>query len=112
MRILNPEFVTPFENRIINIHHSFLPAFIGAKPYKQAYDRGVKIIGATAHFVNNALDEGPIITQSTGSVDHTHNEKRMAQLGKEIESRVLSEALQLVFEDKVFIYGNKTIILN
>jgi len=112
MRILNPEFVTPYENRIINIHHSFLPAFIGAKPYKQAYDRGVKIIGATAHFVNTALDEGPIITQSTGRVDHTHNEKQMAQLGKEIESRVLSEALQLVFEDKVFIKGNKTVILN
>jgi formyltetrahydrofolate deformylase len=112
MRILNPEFITPFKNKIINIHHSFLPAFIGAKPYQQAYNRGVKIIGATAHFVNADLDEGPIITQSTRRVDHTHNAEKMSQLGKEIESRVLSEALQLTFEDKVFIQGNKTIILD
>ena len=112
MRILNPSFIAPYTNRIINIHHSFLPAFVGAKPYHQAYERGVKIIGATAHFVNEDLDEGPIITQSTGRINHSHNAETMALMGKEIESRVLSEALNLVLEDKVFIHGNKTVILD
>ncbi len=112
MRILTPGFIQDFRNRIINIHHSFLPAFVGAKPYQQAFNRGVKIIGATAHFVNEALDEGPIITQSTSKIDHSHDAKDMAYLGKEIESRVLAEALDLVFEDKVFIHGNKTVVLN
>lgn len=112
MRILNPSFVEHYANRIVNIHHSFLPAFVGAKPYRQAYERGVKIIGATAHFVNNDLDEGPIITQSTGRVNHTYSAEKMARVGKEIESRVLAEALQLVLEDKVFIHGNKTVILD
>ncbi len=112
MRILNPSFIAPMRNRIINIHHSFLPAFVGAKPYHQAYARGVKIIGATAHFVNEDLDEGPIITQSTGRVNHSHNAERMALMGKEIESRVLSEAINLVLDDKVFIYGNRTVILD
>ncbi|WP_352339826.1 formyltransferase family protein, partial [Psychrobacter sp. 16-MNA-CIBAN-0192] len=73
MRVLTPEFVTAFADKIINIHHSFLPAFIGASPYKQAWDRGVKIIGATAHFVNNHLDEGPIIKQDVISVDHSYS---------------------------------------
>ena len=112
MRVLNPVFVGQYANRIVNIHHSFLPAFVGAKPYQQAYERGVKIIGATAHFVNNDLDEGPIITQSTGSVNHTYSADKMAHVGKEIESRVLAEALQLVLEDKVFIHGNKTVVLD
>ncbi len=112
MRILNPSFIAPMRNRIINIHHSFLPAFVGAKPYHQAYERGVKIIGATAHFVNEDLDEGPIITQSTGRVNHSHNAERMALMGKEIESRVLSEAINLVLDDKIFIYGNRTVILD
>ncbi len=111
MRILNPGFVAHFPNRIINIHHSFLPAFIGANPYKQAYERGVKIIGATAHFVNESLDEGPIIAQSVISVNHTHSAKEMAKAGREVERNVLAHSLQLVFSDTVFVSGNKTIIL-
>lgn len=112
MRILSPEFVDEFQNQLINIHHSFLPAFIGAKPYQQAYNRGVKIIGATAHYVTNELDEGPIIFQSTTPVDHRYDAEQMAQAGREIESRVMAEAAQLVLDDKVFIYGNKTVILD
>lgn len=111
MRILSPEFVARFENKIINIHHSFLPAFIGANPYKQAYERGVKLIGATAHMVNNNLDEGPIITQQVRAVDHSLRLKDMVEAGHEVEVSVLSSALKLVFEDRVFVCGNKTIIL-
>ncbi|MGF7232187.1 formyltetrahydrofolate deformylase [Arachidicoccus sp.] len=110
MRILSPEFVENYTKKIINIHHSFLPAFVGANPYKQAFDRGVKIIGATAHFVTNNLDEGPIITQHTASIDHTYGVKEMIRRGRETEKAVLLEALQLVFEDRVFISGNKTIV--
>ncbi|WP_026462571.1 formyltetrahydrofolate deformylase [Adhaeribacter aquaticus] len=110
MRVLNPDFVTLFPNRIINIHHSFLPAFIGANPYRQAYERGVKIIGATAHFVNNDLDEGPIIAQNVIQVNHTQNAKDMAQSGRDVEKIVLAQALKLVFADKVFVSNNKTII--
>lgn len=110
MRILSPEFVAHFEGRIINIHHSFLPAFIGANPYKQAYERGVKIIGATAHFVNNNLDEGPIITQAVLNVSHEDSWMDMKKAGQNIEKNVLSKALDLVFEDRIFIWGNKTIV--
>ncbi|WP_207425532.1 formyltetrahydrofolate deformylase [Pedobacter sp. SYSU D00535] len=110
MRILSPEFVARFPNRIINIHHSFLPAFIGASPYRQAFERGVKLIGATAHFVTNDLDEGPIIVQQTNPVNHTFGVSEMVIAGKEIEKSVLSKALQLVFQDRVFVTGNKTII--
>lgn len=111
MRILSPEFVRHFPEKIVNIHHSFLPAFIGANPYRQAYDRGVKIIGATAHFVNENLDEGPIIAQDVKRVSHRHSATEMAKLGRDIEKSVLSEALKLVFSDRVFISGNRTIIL-
>ncbi len=110
MRILTPEFVKNYTNRIINIHHSFLPAFIGANPYKQAYNRGVKIIGATAHIVNDNLDEGPIISQDIIRVDHTYSWKDMQFAGRNIEKTVLSNALTLAFDDKIFINGNKTII--
>lgn len=110
MRVLNPEFVKKYENKIINIHHSFLPAFIGAKPYQQAYERGVKIIGATAHFVNNNLDEGPIIAQSVISVDHSDSAENMAGLGRDVEKIVLARALKLAFEDRVFVNRNKTVI--
>jgi len=110
MRILTPEFVKNYENRIINIHHSFLPAFIGANPYKQAYNRGVKIIGATAHIVNDNLDEGPIISQDIIRVDHTYSWKDMQLAGRNIEKTVLSNALSLAFDDKIFINGNKTVI--
>ncbi len=110
MRVLNPAFVTHFPNQIINIHHSFLPAFIGANPYKQAYERGVKIIGATAHFVSNELDEGPIIAQNVIQINHSHSARDMAQSGRDVEKIVLAQALKLVFADKVFVSGNKTII--
>ncbi|MCF6200601.1 MAG: formyltetrahydrofolate deformylase [Hydrogenimonas sp.] len=112
MRILTPEFVERFEERIINIHHSFLPAFIGANPYKQAYDRGVKIIGATAHFVNNNLDEGPIIAQGTIPVDHAMDWRQMQRSGRDVEKIVLAKALKLALEDKVFVYANKTVIFD
>ena len=110
MRILTPRFVENFENRIINIHHSFLPAFIGANPYKQAYDRGVKIIGATAHFVNNNLDEGPIIAQDVTEVNHAYSWRDMQRLGRDVEKVVLSHALKLALEDRIFVYANKTVI--
>jgi len=112
MRILSPQFVSHFENRIVNIHHSFLPAFIGANPYRQAYDRGVKLIGATAHFVNNDLDEGPIIVQRVIPVDHGFSQKDMVAAGHEVERNVLAEALRLVLEDRVFVSGNKTIVFS
>jgi formyltetrahydrofolate deformylase len=111
MRILTPNFVQQYQQKIINIHHSFLPAFIGANPYKQAYERGVKIIGATAHFVNDNLDEGPIIFQDVISVDHSFSWKDMQKSGRDIEKIVLSKALNLALEDKIFIYENKTVIL-
>ncbi|WP_221395080.1 formyltetrahydrofolate deformylase [Dyadobacter sp. NIV53] len=111
MRIIAADFVNHYPDRIINIHHSFLPAFIGANPYRQAYERGVKIIGATAHFVNNDLDEGPIIAQDVKPVDHRQTAMDMATLGKDTEKAVLSKALKLVFNDRVFIHNNRTIIL-
>lgn len=110
MRILSPAFNALYKNQIINIHHSFLPAFIGASPYKQAFERGVKIIGATAHFVTDNLDEGPIISQQTIHVNHTFDAKQMAVSGREIEKAVLSKALEQVLEDRVFVSGNKTIV--
>ncbi|MVN90146.1 formyltetrahydrofolate deformylase [Mucilaginibacter aquatilis] len=110
MRILSPEFVARFPMRVINIHHSFLPAFIGANPYRQAYNRGVKIIGATAHFVTNDLDEGPIISQQTIHVNHTYTAQDMMKAGREVETSVLANALQLVLHDRVFVYKNKTVV--
>ncbi|BCD62042.1 formyltetrahydrofolate deformylase [Nitratiruptor sp. YY08-26] len=110
MRILTPNFVQKYENKIINIHHSFLPAFIGANPYKQAYDRGVKIIGATAHFVNNNLDEGPIIAQDVIPVDHSFSWQQMRKAGRDVEKVVLARALNLAIEDRIFVYANKTVI--
>jgi formyltetrahydrofolate deformylase len=110
MRILSSEFVSHYEERMINIHHSFLPAFIGANPYKQAYERGVKIIGATAHFVNNHLDEGPIIAQDVVRVNHEMSWKDMQRAGRNVEKVVLSNALDLVFEERIFVHDNKTII--
>jgi len=110
MRILTPRFVETFEDKIINIHHSFLPAFIGANPYKQAYDRGVKIIGATAHFVNNNLDEGPIIAQEVIHVNHAYGWRDMQRSGRDVEKVVLSRALKLALEDRIFVYANRTVI--
>ncbi|MCA6221786.1 formyltetrahydrofolate deformylase [Photorhabdus antumapuensis] len=111
MRVLTPEFVQHYPNQIINIHHSFLPAFIGARPYHQAYERGVKIIGATAHYVNDNLDEGPIITQNVINIDHTYTAEDMMRAGRDVEKNVLSHALYWVLAQRVFVYGNRTVIL-
>jgi formyltetrahydrofolate deformylase len=111
MRILSHGFVGRFPRKIINIHHSFLPAFAGANPYKQAYERGVKLVGATAHFVTDELDEGPIIAQQIISADHSLTAGDMMKAGKEIETAVLAKALKVVFDDRVFIYKNKTVVL-
>ena len=110
MRILSPGFVKEFPMKIINIHHSFLPAFIGANPYRQAHARGVKLIGATSHFVTDDLDEGPIITQQIIPVDHADTPLAMMKSGKEIETAALSQALQLLSEDRVLVYENRTVI--
>ena len=110
MRVLTPDFVTAYRRKIINIHHSFLPAFIGARPYQQAYDRGVKIIGATAHFVTDVLDEGPIIEQDVIHVSHSFTANDMAKAGRDVERSVLSRALAHVLDEKVFVYGNKTVV--
>lgn len=112
MRILTPEFIAQYPNRIINIHHSFLPAFVGAKPYQQAFERGVKIIGATAHFTTTDLDEGPIISQSVLPVHHSHSPEDMAQAGRDIEKLVLARALKLILEERVFLSGRRTIVFD
>jgi len=110
MRILTPTFVNAYTQKIINIHHSFLPAFIGANPYKQAFERGVKIIGATAHYVTDDLDEGPIIAQDVIPVNHRLTWRDMQRAGRDGEKIVLSRALSLVLNDRVFVNGNKTVI--
>ena len=110
MRILTSTFVSAYPRQIINIHHSFLPAFIGANPYKQAFKRGVKIIGATAHFVTDDLDEGPIIAQDVIPVNHRLEWKDMQNAGRDVEKIVLSRALNFVLNDRVFVHGNKTIV--
>ena len=111
MRILTPKFVENFPKKVLNIHHSFLPAFIGANPYKQAHERGVKIIGATAHYVTNDLDEGPIIFQDVVRVDHSYSWEDMRNAGRNVEKIVLSNAFELLLNDRVFVHGNKTVIL-
>ncbi|MFC4402670.1 formyltetrahydrofolate deformylase [Gracilibacillus xinjiangensis] len=110
MQILTPNFVETFKNRIINIHHSFLPAFIGAKPYERAYNRGVKLIGATSHYVTNDLDEGPIIEQDISRVDHRDNAEAMKKIGQSVERSVLARAVKWQLEDRIIVYGNKTIV--
>src|SRR5699024_5235788 len=95
---------------IINIHHSFLPAFAGARPYERAYDRGVKIIGATSHYVTSDLDEGPIIAQGVKEVNHRHHVEDMKKIGRTIERDVLAEAVQLHLQDRVIIHENKTVV--
>lgn len=110
MQILTPRFVAAHSNRIINIHHSFLPAFIGAKPYERAYQRGVKLIGATSHYVTNDLDEGPIIEQDIGRVDHRDNSADMKKAGQAIERSVLARAVKWHLDDRIIVHGNKTIV--
>lgn len=110
MQILSPEFVKNYPNKIINIHHSFLPAFIGSNPYKQAYQRGVKIIGATSHYVTEALDEGPIIAQDIVRISHKDNLKDLIRKGRDLERMILARALHFHSEHRVFVQGRKTII--
>jgi formyltetrahydrofolate deformylase len=110
MRFLPLNFVEKYKNKIINIHHSFLPAFIGANPYKQAFERGVKIIGATSHFVTIDLDEGPIIDQNILHIDHSYSAKELSNLGRDVEQLVLSKAVKYVCEDRVFVHENKTVV--
>ncbi|MGB4780713.1 formyltetrahydrofolate deformylase [Candidatus Methylomirabilis sp.] len=110
MRILSPSFIRRFPNRIINIHHSFLPAFVGADSYAQAYLRGVKLIGATAHYATDALDAGPIIEQDVERVDHRHSVEDLKRIGRHVERMVLARAVTWHLEDKVLVYGNKTVV--
>ena len=112
MQILTPEFVAHFPDQIINIHHSFLPAFIGARPYERAYNRGVKLIGATSHYVTNELDEGPIIEQDIERVDHRDHVEDMKKIGRNVERRVLARAVKWHLEDRVIVHDNKTIVFH
>jgi formyltetrahydrofolate deformylase len=112
MQILSPDFCHKLSGRIINIHHSFLPGFKGAKPYHQAHERGVKIIGATAHFVTADLDEGPIIDQDVAHVSHALSPEELTAIGRDIERRVLSRAVKLFAEDRIFVVGIRTIVFH
>jgi len=110
MRVLSEAFIDRHPHRIVNIHHSFLPAFAGASPYRQAFGRGVKVIGATAHFVTAELDDGPIIAQDVIHIDHTYTPERMAQAGRDVEKLVLARAVRLVLEERVFLHGRRTVV--
>jgi formyltetrahydrofolate deformylase len=110
MRVLSEAFVARYAGRVVNIHHSFLPAFAGAAPYRQAFTRGVKLIGATAHFVTAELDDGPIISQDVITVDHGFTPERMAQAGRDVEKLVLARAVRLVLEERVFVHGRRTVV--
>lgn len=110
MQVLSPTLLKEYPNKIINVHHGFLPAFKGAKPYHQAYEKGVKLIGATSHYANEELDMGPIIEQETVRVDHSHDAKDMVCMGRDIEKQVLSSAVKAHLEDRIFLHKNKTIV--
>ena len=112
MQILSPEFVERYASRIINIHHSFLPAFAGARPYRQAYQRGVKIIGATAHYVTAELDQGPIIAQDVIRVSHRDSEANLVHKGRDLEMVVLARAVGLHLDHRIVVYGNKTAVFD
>ncbi|MDB5054322.1 MAG: formyltetrahydrofolate deformylase [Bacilli bacterium] len=112
MQIISPNFIKQYANQIINIHHSFLPAFVGAKPYAQAYDRGVKIIGATAHYVTDELDGGPIIDQDVQRVSHRDNVDDLKRIGRHIERIVLARAVSWHAEDRILVHHNKTVVFN
>jgi formyltetrahydrofolate deformylase len=110
MRILSSGFISRYPARIVNIHHSFLPAFIGARPYQQAFERGVKIIGATAHIVTDDLDTGPSIAQGILPVTHAHTAADMAQAGRDVEKTVLARGLRLLLEERVFLRDNRAVV--
>jgi formyltetrahydrofolate deformylase len=110
MQVLSPQFVSEYEHRIINIHHSFLPAFVGAKPYHQAFARGVKLIGATSHYVTEELDDGPIIEQDVIRISHRDSLEHLLQKGRDLEKVVLSRAVRWHIENRILMYGNKTAV--
>lgn len=112
MQIIPPELCRAYSGRMINIHHSFLPSFVGANPYLKAYDRGVKLIGATSHYVTELLDEGPIIEQDVIRVNHRHHVDDLVRLGKDVEKAVLARALRNHLEDRVIVHGNKTVVFD
>lgn len=112
MQIIPPNLCHRYAGRLINIHHSFLPSFIGANPYQKAFDRGVKLIGATSHYVTEVLDEGPIIEQDVIRVNHRHSKDDLVRLGKDVEKSVLSRALRNHLEDRVIVHGNKTVVFD
>ena len=112
MQILSSDFVSKWPMKVINIHHSFLPAFVGADPYRQAYDKGVKLIGATAHYVTAELDQGPIIEQDVERVSHRYSVADLRELGEDVERNVLSRAVRWHLEDRVIVHGNKTIVFD
>lgn len=112
MQILSPALIEPYRNRLINIHHSFLPAFVGGKPYAQAYNRGVKIIGATAHYVTEELDGGPIIEQDVQRVSHRDDVSELKRIGRTIERVVLARAVKWHIEDRILVHQNKTVVFN
>ena len=112
MQIVTPTILDAFPQAIINIHHSFLPAFAGADPYRQALERGVKIIGATSHYANEELDYGPTIAQEVVHIDHTHGVPEMMALGRDIEKRVLARAVRAHIEDRIMLHGNRTIVFD
>lgn len=112
MQIIPPKLCEKYNGRLINIHHSFLPSFIGANPYQKAYERGVKLIGATCHYVTQDLDEGPIIEQDVIRVNHRHEKEELVRMGKDVEKLVLARGLRNHLEDRVVIFGNKTIVFD
>ncbi|MEH6557142.1 MAG: formyltetrahydrofolate deformylase [Oceanicoccus sp.] len=112
MQIIPPSLCEKYEGRLINIHHSFLPSFIGANPYQKAFERGVKLIGATSHYVTQDLDEGPIIDQDVVRVNHRHNKDELVRMGKDVEKSVLSRALRNHLDDRVIVLGNKTVVFD
>lgn len=112
MQILSPDFVARYPERIINIHHSFLPAFVGGNPYRQAYERGVKLIGATAHYATSELDEGPIIEQEVVRASHRDSVEDLVRKGRDLEKLVLARAVHAHLEDRILVYGNKTVVFD
>jgi formyltetrahydrofolate deformylase len=112
MQVLSPQFVAGFPERIVNVHHSFLPAFTGAKPYQAAFERGVKLIGATSHYVTEALDEGPIIAQDVARITHRDQVQDLVQKGRDLERMVLTRAVRWHLEHRILFYGNKTVIFD
>jgi formyltetrahydrofolate deformylase len=112
MQILSPDFIYRYPQRIINIHHSFLPAFVGAKPHHQAFERGVKLLGATAHYVTEVLDDGPIIEQDVVRISHRDSVQDLVQKGRDLEKIVLSRAVRWHLENRILLYGNKTVVFD